>query len=233
MLKHQLVGLLLFLSFFGYSQNKNFIDQPYLETSASADTLVTPDRIYLSIRLLEEDSKGKISVEELENKMAEQLTSLGVDLGTQLRLSDLSSELESYFLKKKEVLKEKNFTLLVYDAESAGKVIQALEKIGISNIRLAQTEYSEIESMRLTMKMQAIQKAKRIGEMLLAGLDQELGPALYISDSSPVAYATYNSIPTNYSNSPRQGLEEYDPLAVSFRKIKITGQVNVKFKILP
>lgn len=224
-----LLALLLSIAFSGFSQ-ANFIDQPYLETSASADSLVTPDRIYLSIRLLEEDSKGKISVEELENKMAKQLEQLDIDLGTQLRLSDLSSDLERYFLRRKDVLKEKNFTLLVYDAESAGKVIQSLESIGISNINLAYTEYSKMEELRMFLQIKAIQKAKTKGELLLAGLGQKLGSAIFISDSSPMAYNTYNSIPSNYSMQPRA--EAYEPLAVSFRKMKITSQVNVKFKIL-
>ena len=38
---------------------KNFLDQPYIETSAKEDTLVTPDRIYLSITISEADSKNK------------------------------------------------------------------------------------------------------------------------------------------------------------------------------
>lgn len=229
MIRYTLLFTLFLTAFCGYGQ-ANFIDQPYLETTASADSLVTPDRIYLSIQLLEEDSKGKVSVEELENKMAQELEKLGVNLGTQLRLSDLSSDLEKYFLKKKDVLKEKNFTLLVYDAESAGKVIQSLERIGISNINLAHTEYSKTEELRLFLQIKAIQKAKTKGELLLAGLGQKLGPAIYISDSSPSGYATYNSLPTNYSM--RQGAAEYEPIAVSFRKIKITSKVNVKFKIL-
>ena len=45
------IVLLLTLTFCGvnFAQTKNFIDQPYLETTAKVDTLVTPDQIYLSI----------------------------------------------------------------------------------------------------------------------------------------------------------------------------------------
>ena len=41
------------------AQNKNFIDQPYLETRVSVDTLVSPDQIYMSILVSEKDTKGK------------------------------------------------------------------------------------------------------------------------------------------------------------------------------
>ena len=44
---------------------KNFIDQPYLEVTGKAELEVTPDEIYLSIRINEGDNKAKQSVEEL------------------------------------------------------------------------------------------------------------------------------------------------------------------------
>ncbi|MDX1333726.1 MAG: SIMPL domain-containing protein, partial [Robiginitalea sp.] len=82
----------------GWSQTKNFIDQPYLETSARVDTLVTPDRIFLQIRLQESDTKGRTSLEELEKRMATRLSSLGIDLEKQLTVSDPSSDFQKYFL---------------------------------------------------------------------------------------------------------------------------------------
>ncbi len=42
-------------SLIGWTQTKNFIDQPFIETTAQVDTLVTPDRIYLNILILEKD----------------------------------------------------------------------------------------------------------------------------------------------------------------------------------
>ena len=120
------IGLaLLFtlLTFQTYSQTKNFIDQPYLETTATVDTLVVPDRIYLSILISEADTKGKISVEELENRMNSKLIALGIDTKKQLSLTDAATNFKNYFLRGKDVLKNKSYTLLVYDAVTAGKVI--------------------------------------------------------------------------------------------------------------
>ena len=71
--------LLALVTLQSYSQTKNFIDRPYLETAAVVDTLVVPDRIYLSILITEADTKGKISVEELENRMNNKLIALGID----------------------------------------------------------------------------------------------------------------------------------------------------------
>ena len=87
----------IMISLFGFSQNKNFIDKPYLETSASVDTLVTPDKIFLSIVISESDSKDKVSVEELEQKMVNKLKSLDIDIEKQLKLNDFESNFEKNF----------------------------------------------------------------------------------------------------------------------------------------
>ena len=58
-----LVLSIVLMSIGSWAQTKNFIDQPYLETSARVDTLVTPDRIYLQITLQESDTKGRTSLE--------------------------------------------------------------------------------------------------------------------------------------------------------------------------
>jgi ATP:corrinoid adenosyltransferase len=128
---------------FTFSQSKNFIDQPYLETSAEADTLVIPDRIYLKITISENDTKNKKSVEELENTMIQKLKNLGIDTNKQLLLNDLESGYKKYVLKSTDVMKTKSYDLLVFDGLTAGKVIQELEKEEIANIQLLKTQHSQ------------------------------------------------------------------------------------------
>ena len=72
-MKRIIVLTCLFVPIFLIAQSKSFLDVPYLETSARVDTLVTPDRIYLNITIQEKDSRGRRSVEEQENKMAQKL----------------------------------------------------------------------------------------------------------------------------------------------------------------
>jgi len=216
----------------GFSQTKNFIDQPYIETRAKVDTLVSPDRIYLQILITEKDTKGKISVEELENKMANKLVLLEIDLKKQLTLSDVASNFKKYFLRKQDILKSKAYQLVVYNAESVGKVIVALESIGISNVQLYKTEYSKMEALKLTLKSKAITQAKKQAEALLKPLNQKLGKAIYISDMS-----NYN----NYGLQGRAvGLEvsytmkaanDFEPIDIDFKKMKIQSEINIKFII--
>lgn len=214
------------------AQEKNFIDQPYLETNARADTLVVPDRIYLGILIKEEDTKGRTSVEELENRMAAKLTSLGIDLEKQLVLSDLASNFRDYFLRKTDVQKSKAYTLLVYDALTAGKVIMQLEAIGISNINLEKTEYGGMDELKLLLRSKAVAKAKIQAEALLEPLGQTLGAAMHISDLN----TEYSHLQGRVSGIQLRGMameqdQAYKPLDVAFEKIPVEGMVNVKFAI--
>src|SRR5690606_9186605 len=117
-----LISILLLISNLSIGQTKSFLDKPYLETTASADTLVQPDVIYLAILIREKDERNKTSVEAMEAKMIEKLMSLGIDLKEQLTLSDLASNFKKYFLKQQDILKDKAYSLKVYDSQTAGRV---------------------------------------------------------------------------------------------------------------
>lgn len=230
MKKVTLIISLLLITISGYSQTKNFIDQSYLETNATIDTLVVPDKIYLSILITEKDTKGKIAVEELEQKMNVKLKSLGIDTKKQLFLSDAASNFKRYFLKKKDVLKNKAYTLIVYDALTAGKVIVGLESIEISNINLIKTEFSKIEALKLELKQKAIIKAKTQAETLLKPLNQKLGRAIHISDFS----SNYNTLEGRVSGINIKYKAESDfetPIDIEFQKIKIQSTISIKFSI--
>jgi hypothetical protein len=234
MQKIRLIVLLTFLTFQTYSQTKNFIDKPYLETKATVDTLVTPDRIYLSILITEKDTKGRTPVEELENRMNTKLIALGIDTKKQLTLSDVTSNFKNYFLKRTDVLKNKAYSLLVYDAVTAGKVIVGLESIEISNVHLSKTEYSKIEQLKMELKQKAVYKAKMQAESMLKPLNQKLGKAMYISDvNSNIA----RILQGKSAGIQIRGLasmnkeEEYDPIDIAFEQIRLESSITINFGI--
>ncbi len=225
------ITLLTLISSFGKAQTiKNFIDQPYVETTAKVDTLVIPDKIYLSILISEQDTKGKISVEELENKMADKLKSIGIDLDKQLTLLDLGSNFKKYFFKKQDINKTKSYFLLVYNAKTAGNVIQSLEQIGISNVDLKLTEYSKMDQLNLILKSKAIRKAKLQADYLVEPLQQTVGVAIYISDKYSQNYQ-YDQLDEVVVAGYARKKKEYKSIDIEFKKIKVESQVNVRFKI--
>ena len=68
MKKISLLILMVLFYLLGNAQYKNFIDQPYIEVNGNADTMVTPNEIYIQIQLSEKDTKDKVSIEELETE---------------------------------------------------------------------------------------------------------------------------------------------------------------------
>jgi len=223
---------LLIISTTAMSQSKNFLDVSYLETSARTDTLVTPDKIYLSITIQEKDSKGRKSVEEQENKMAQSLKNLGIDIEKQLSIKDLASNYKKYFLRSKEVLKRKQYSLLVYDGLTAGKVMAALEDLAIANTYLEKTEYSKMDKLELTLKSRAVKKAKRKANALTKPLGQKVGMAIHIVDNSQPYYPRYNQPRMAMKTMAMEDASAIEPLDIDFQQIKVESTVNVKFRLL-
>lgn len=221
---------LLCISMLSFAQTRNFLDQPYLETTAKVDTLVNPDLIYLDILISEKDDKNRVSTEEMESKMISLFESLGIDVGKQLTLSDLASNYKKYFLRQKGILKDKAYRLEVYDAQTAGKVLVELEEIGISNVSLYKTDYSKMEDLRLELKTRAVLKARKQAEHLVMPLDQKITRALHISDTYYERFSTEASLDevviVGYAPKTK---EEYKPPSIEFKPIKVESQVSIKF----
>ena len=217
---------------FVFSQTKNFIDQPYLETSAEADTLVIPDRIYLKITISENDTKNKKSVEELENIMVQKLKNLGIDTNKQLLMNDLASNYKKYVLKTSDVMKTKSYDLLVFDGLTAGKVIQELENEDISNIQLLKTQHSQEEKILADLKKRAIIKAKKNANNIANAIGQKVGNAIFISDSKINLNLNSNAfLNTSFGyNAPKQK-EEFEPADLNFRKIGFSASLSATFKL--
>jgi len=225
---------LLFCCGLSFAQNTTTIQSiPYVETAASMDTLVVPDRIYMNIRLDEKDSKGKISVEQLEKKMESALKNAGIDIKEQLSLGNLGSNFSKYFLRKKDVSKVKLYELLVYDAETLTKVLINLEKVNISNVSLRKVEYSKAEELGLILRRKAVAKAKTTADYLVKPLNQKVGPAISINDM--------NSFNRGYVDNEigldqvvirgYASLKTESSMNVEFKKIKLSASVRVRFQL--
>lgn len=229
-----LIFAIVLLPIFGVAQTKNFIDQPYLETQASVDTLVTPDRIFLTIILNESDNKNKVSTEELEQSMKKIFESLGIDIEKDLTLLDINSNFKKYFLSDQKVLKTKIYSLKVSDAVTAGKVISGLERATISNVSVEKVEYSQSEKLSLILKSKAISKAKINAESLVVPLGQKIGSAIYISDMNSISNHLQGKaagIQIRGQSSIYGSRANNEPLAIEFNKIEFSASVLVRFKI--
>ncbi len=213
-----------------FAQSKNFLDTPYLETSSQVDTLVTPDKIYLNIIIQEKDTKGRVSVEEQENQMAQRFKVMGIDLDKQLVIKDMGSNFKKYFLRQKEVLKSKQYSLVVYSGKELGEVMVALEQLDIANTNIEKTEYSKMEELELELRTKAVKKAMQKAEALTKPLGQKVGMAIHIADNSQY-YPRYNQAPMMEMKAVSSDMGQAQPLDIDFEKIRVETTVNVKFAL--
>ncbi|GAO42500.1 SIMPL domain-containing protein [Flavihumibacter petaseus] len=213
-------------------QSKNFIDQPYLEVHGEADSLVTPNQIFIRIILSEKDTKDKISLEEMEIKMVNALKSLGVNTDTKLRTSDQISNYKYYFMKSRDIIKTKQYLLEINDATTASKVFMTLEDLDISNTSIDHVDHTELEAIRNSCRIRAVLKAKEKANAMSQALGQNIGRAIQITDVSvaPVRNALEGRIAgvvvRGYGTVNKDKLE---PPKIEFEKIPVSVGVNTIF----
>ena len=232
-------SFLIFVMFFVwnlFSAQKNFLDQPYIEVGATIDTLVVPDRIYVSITLNEADSKNKKSVEEQEKQLETILKKLKINTDKDLSVLGYSSDFKKYFLKGQNILKTKKYSLLVRDAYTLGNVIISLEEAGISNTEVEKVEYSKSKELLLELKSEAVKKSRITADKLVKPLNQKAGKALYISDTNyggieDYEYVTVRNIALQEMDYKRESASEEFLRKLDFQKIKFSTTVYVKYQL--
>ena len=118
---------------------------PYIEITGTAEMEVVPDMIYLKIILSEKNAgtKSKVSIKEQEDSLKLALKKVNIDL-TKLSLSDASSQYIRVSWGKDNVITKKEYTLLLSDAESLGKVLRELDRLKVSNAFISKVDHSEI-----------------------------------------------------------------------------------------
>jgi uncharacterized protein YggE len=224
---------LLCFSLAANSQSKNFIDVPYLEVNGRADSLVTPDQIYIKILLSEKDSRDKVPIEESENKMVAALKSLGINTEKDLVIRDVMSNYKTYLLKQKDIIKVKQYVLKVSDAVTTGNVFLKLEELGISNVSIERVDHSEMEKIRNICRSKAAGNAKASAQALTTPLGQVVGPAIHISENQPqnpdgYYRARLDEVVVTAFNTVKQ--DKTVPI-IDFEKIKVESVVNITFLI--
>lgn len=225
-LLNTVLTLLLFTTIsFSQSGQKNFIDQPYIEVTGQVETEITPNEIYLRIVLNENDKKGRISIEKQENKMLTKLRQCDVDIEKQLSVEDFNGIYKRKFLGENRVTKIKHYQLLIYDGKTLARVYQELDAIDVSNISIIKVDHSEIEAYKRETKIKALKVAKQKAEDYANAINQSVGKALFIQESSNI-YRVSNMLVNNVSKSydSQESIADLD-----IKKIKITENVLAKF----
>jgi len=215
------------------SGEKNFIDKPYIEVTGKAEMEIVPDQIYMNITINEKDNKGKVVLAQAEKDMISKLKELGIDTKKDLSVKDMSSNFKNYWIKSSEIMTSKEYQLMVSNAQTAGRVMQGLEKIGISNVSIDRVNHSQIEQFRRDVKVKAVKNAKEKAVDMAQAIGQAAGKALYIQEIEYNNYSFVKGRALGLKVQTASLLESNEDAApdIEFEKIKLEYSVSAKFEI--
>ena len=213
-----------------FAQEKNFIDQNYMEVTGRADLEVVPDEIYLRINISEKENKGKVSVEQQQKEMFRKLKDLNIDIEKNLVVQDQSADLRTYLLRKNTVLSTKTYLLKVSTATQVGQVFRALADIGVSDVNIEKTDVSNMDELRQQVRAAAAVAAKQNAEILARAVGRQAGKALYIQDYSYNA-RPYANVMLAKSSAVMDAAGAESMPELEFEKIKIEHSVMIRFAL--
>jgi len=239
-MKKLIIGLLLSVSMVGFAQTggKNFIDQNYIEVTGKAELEISPDMIYLKIVLSDKNNKDKLTLPEIEKKMINKLTEIGINVNKDLSLMDFVSNLKVYLFKTNDVVLTKQYQLIVHDSKTLQKVFFEFQNLGISNVSIEKLEHSQIEQYRKDVKVSAVKAAKDKAEILAIALNQKIGKAIYVQEAENLNGNTMSNLlqgriaGVQVSNVTIKGTSDnsMEP-DIEFEKIKVESTFLVRFEL--
>lgn len=202
-------------------------DQYYISVRGYAERLVSPDMIYLSIVIDENDTKGKISVDQLEEQMISQLKKAGVNTDKDLKTKDIESILINY--RREDSRTIKSYELIVSDAQTLAKVYQNLNEIGVSQIEITELSHSDIENIKREVKAQSVVNARLDALAMSKAIGQDIGIAYNIDSYDQ---ATTYSQARNTMLMSSQSSDNINPKAVELKQITVKANTQVRFFLL-
>ena len=235
-MKKSIITIILFTLIinFSYSQEKNFIDQNYIEVIGKVEQQIEPDEIYLSIVLDENDFKKGINIEDKELKMVNALKNLGINTEENLLIQNFNGNYKHFLLKKNSVIKRKSYQLLINNSNLLGNVFHTLDNMNISNVSISKVDHSKLKELKFKLKAKAIKIAKNKAESYANVIDQTVGKALFIQEVSTNNYASNGFINSNVvirGLSINQSHDKKEFSQLSLQKITISNTVTVKFEL--
>ena len=199
----------------------------YIQVNGHAEREIAPDEFYLQIVINERDSKGKVSVESQQRDMIAALKRLGVNVEKQLKVANLSSE----FFKKNTSVATAKYQLQLGSSAEVGKVWQALDGLGISNVSILKVSHSQLERYKSEVRVEAMRNAKQNAATLAEAIGQTIGKCFYVYDSNndvmPVFYNNMAVMRSAKAFDAAEAAAEEEPL--DFKTIKLQYSVQAKF----
>ena len=214
--------------------------QRTISATGNAKIEVVPDEIYIAVNLREYDKKGagKIDIETIKNNFLAACKSMGLndtDVNVQ-SYQGYDGTVYQYRKNKKQNPDLKagiDYWVKINALKKMDELVSKLDDEATENFYIAKTDYSKREQTELTMKANAIKKARENAVVLAAAINEKVGSAITINEPTesgdnpprPVRMMTQG-----YFANKESGDEP--ALNVNFKKMKIEYEATVVFALL-
>lgn len=221
--------ILSIFTFALYAQNDS-AEQPYIEIDGTAELEVMPNQIFISITIKERhEGKEKITIEQQESKLKQELSAVGIEL-EQLTLSDANADYVKIKRSKSDVISQKQYWLKVTNANEVSKAFQAINTAKIKDAYISKVSHSKLQEYKKEVKIMAIKAAKNKADYLLEAIGEETGKPIIVRENNNI-YGNYNMRSNVALTHNEQYSSNQKDKQISFKKIKLTASIYVKFLI--
>ncbi len=211
--------------------NPELTQKNCIDVNGQAEMEITPDEIYFRINLSEEVFKGRKELEDMEQKMTKAMDKCGIDVKKDLTVLDFSSSYDYNWFTGTDVYAQKNYQLLLHDAQTMDKVFKELKDLKISNIQLMKVDHSKIEEYKKEVGKMAMKAAKEKAEYLLDAIGSKIGAVIYVRENGAYVNSYQNYEIANVAMMRKSEANDGGSIPLDFKKIKLNADVFIKYEI--
>lgn len=202
----------------------------FIEVTGTAQQEIEPNEIYVSIRLREfEENKQKTALEKIDKDFLAALKTAGIDT-KRLELADAGSRLNNLGKKEKDSFREKTYQLKLVSAGELEKFVAAIQPVKVDYVDVVRLHHSDLEKLKMDLKVKALQAAKAKAELLLKSIGAEIGKPIMVREFDIEPYQPMMNMRTANVMMKNEG-DAAEESGIGFRKIKLQAQVTAQFEI--
>jgi uncharacterized protein len=231
MRSRMLFAALILFSSAAFAQQELFRGDHFIEVSGNAQQEIETNEIYVRISLLEyEVNKSKVALEKLDKDFLDAAKNAGIDK-KRLELVTIGADLGKLGRKDKESFREKVYQVKLTSGTELATLAEKLSTVKVNDISVIRVGHSELEKLRLDLKVKATQAARDKADVLAKSIGASIGAPLMIREFEnnpfPMAEVANVRLHTAAYDGAYNGSVPAE--AVAFRKITIQAQVTVSF----
>ncbi len=215
-----------------------------------AEMEIVPNQIYISLALREyayadtlkdslnkivEIKKIKVEIDSLEEQLQRAAFAVGV-APEDFNLENISSYNPwwNYHIKPMDFFVHRQYRLKLTALDKLNNLLVGVDRKSIESLYIETYTHSDIEDFKKELKIKAIQAAKQKAVYLLEAIGEQCGGAVDIQEMNDDNMPQGRMLRTLYATQSINTANTNDDVElppISFKKIKLTSQVQAVFEI--